>query len=99
MKIVFDDLTRPQKLTFSFVVMLGIIALAFISGMVIRLFVSLTETNEKEATTISAKFGNYVKNNNCQRTGFAGSEPEAIYKCDNGIWLETELVYLSNRNK
>lgn len=33
----------------------------------------------------------YLTNHHCERTGFVGKNPQAVYKCDNGLWLQSEI--------
>jgi hypothetical protein len=52
--------------------------------------------NEKLHKKHSEKFWIYVKEHQCKRTGFAGKDAEAIYQCDNGLWLSHEVMRFAN---
>lgn len=51
---------------------------------------------QKEHLKRSEKFWAYVREHNCTRTGFAGKHAEAVYQCDNGLWLSHEVMVFAN---
>lgn len=57
---------------------------------------TMADYEHARVTRITDNFAKYLIEHKCERTGFVGQNPQAIYRCTNGMYLEREIIKVSN---
>ena len=62
-----------------------------ILGIICMLLMTVFAITLTKLVIQDSKVPEYVKEHNCVITGYAGTRPNAVYNCDNGIILDRDM--------